>query len=218
MNVGGFTVSGGFSAMGYSNSYNVGSASVLTGLETNLSFAAGYSSKEFTLMLGTNYFGSGKSSQQTGIVTIGRGDFTFRYENDGAPFDKMGLAGQRSDGGTLSDSYRTAALSLSYKDFEIETRLFTGRRDMSFFEGPQMEGQAYWKKGYVPNPEINDYRAGILSFGYKGYRVGINNDKVRHVVQNKFAHGLLKPQAFIPQMKLNSPYFEFKPRSFFTHW
>jgi hypothetical protein len=202
----------------FGNTFNIGGAEILKGIEDNFSFNIGHQSKDFTFLIGSNEFKSGKSSQLTGIVTLGIGEFTLRYENDGAPFEQFGMAEMASNGGPASDSYRTAAISVSYKTFEVETRLFTGCRDMDYFYGKPIEGQKEWKYGYVPNPEINDYRGGILSFGYDGFKVGINDDTVRHVIQNKFAHGLLKPQAFIPRMSLSKPFFEYKPRNMFTHW
>jgi hypothetical protein len=79
------------------------------------------------------------------------------------------------------------------------------------------------------NPEINDYRFGSLTFGYKGYKMGINNDGVRHVIQNIFAHGILTNQAWIPRMNLSKFSYEFKTpakiplvvnkvTNLFTHW
>ena len=93
----------------------------------------------------------------------------------------------------------------------------------------KLPGQAHNEYGWVSNPEINQYRAGILSVGYKGYKIGINSDAVRHVIQNKFAHSFLTHQASIPRMQLSRGYYEYKTpaaipfvvnktANLFTHW
>jgi hypothetical protein len=40
------------------------------------------------------------------------------------------------------------------------------------------------------------FRLGALSLGYNGYRVGWNSEGIRHLFQNKFAHGWVKPQPY----------------------
>ena len=214
--VGGFTVRNGFSVSEFGNNFAQGGAAAMQGLEVRSSFAFGYQDENFTALLGTNYFESGISSQQTGILELGFKGFNFRLENDGSPFDDLGLA-EMKNGHTASDSYRTAAISVSYEGFEVQTRLFTGYRDMKN-KVKTLKGQEYSKNGWVGNPEINDYRAGILTVGYQGFNVGVNDDRVRHAVQNRFAHGRLSPQAYIPRIPLNKFYMDYKPRNQFTHW
>ena len=59
--------------------------------------------------------------------------------------------------------------------------------------------------------------------------MGINTDGVRHLIQNKVAHGILTQQAWIPRMNLSRASYEFKTPSkipfvtnkitnLFTHW
>jgi RHS repeat-associated protein len=202
----------GFGLSEYSNNYSTGGIP-LSGTEFRASFAAGVVGQDASLLVGTNTFSSGISSQQTGIIRASAGGFHLGYENDGAPFDGWGLIPKGSDG------YRTAALSLGYKDFELECKLFTGYRDFNNAK-PTLDGQGHAPYGWVGNPEINEYRLGAVSIGYKGYKVGWNSDGIRHAVQNQFAHDKPwgRPQAWIPCMRLSKPFLEYRPNNRFTYW
>jgi Bacterial toxin 23 len=125
------------------------------------------------------------------------------------------------DGG---DSYRTAAASIGYKDVTIGMRLGTGWRNQSpETEVPIAKQKVLCRTSVgleVGNSEINDYRLGALYIGYKGYNVGWNNDKVRHVFQNLIAHTLIKPQAWIPSSPAQGPslFREYRRNNPFTIW
>ena len=41
-----------------------------------------------------------------------------------------------------------------------------------------------------PTIEGTPHRLGALSFGYKGYRIGVNSEKIRHAIQNHAIHNL----------------------------
>ena len=218
-------VSGGY---GYStNNYDVGGAKI-SGGEGRASLMYGIDNPDFAFVVGSNSYFSGATSQRTGFVSFNIGQFHASYENDGAPFEKFGLADSDASGGASSDGYRTAAISAGWGDFSVETRLFTGYRDMGAVK-KDLPGQQTNEYGWVSNPEINQYRAGILSVGYKGYKIGINSDAVRDVIQNKFAHSFLTQQASIPRMQLSRGYYEYKTpaavpfvvnktANLFTHW
>lgn len=52
------------------------------------------------------------------------------------------------------------------------------------------------------------YRLGALSFGYgghRGHRVGWNSEGIRHLFQNKLAHGILKPQPYFNTISSGYP-------------
>jgi Bacterial toxin 23 len=210
---------GGKDGVIYYIHYISGGDANLQDFETRASAMLGYQSKDFSALLGTNTFKSGKTSQRTGMIFLGSGDFHFNYENDGAPFAILGgsIVDVDSHGKNTSDGYRTAALSIGIGDWTVETRMFTGYRDLKNVK-QYMEGQEYHDRGWVGNPEINDYRAGIVSIGYKGYKAGWDNDYFRHVFQNRFAHGCIKPQAYIPRIPLSRSFFEYRTPSQFTHW
>ncbi|MEM7187553.1 MAG: polymorphic toxin type 23 domain-containing protein [Bacteroidota bacterium] len=146
------------------------------------------------------------------------GDFGFRYENDdGPPFDIF--HNKIWAGGT--DQFRTTAVSVSYKEFSIGLNLFTGNRD---YDGPVSEpytdeyGQ-HFPHGAVETPGANKYRLGAFYASYNGNRFGINSERVRHLAQNKFAHGLLAPQAYFKNMSwtVNS-YYQYQSPNPFTLW
>lgn len=60
---------------------------------------------------------------------------------------------------------------------------------------------------------------GALYFGYKGYRVGTDSEKVRHATQNRFAHTLLSPQPGFKNMSWNwKPYFQYQSYNPNTLW
>ncbi len=81
-----------------------------------------YSSKAFSMSLGTNKW-SGLHSQQTGILSLGSGDFSMTYENDGSPFAK---GPKWSHLGDNNDRWRTAAMTINIGDFHAGFNLFTG--------------------------------------------------------------------------------------------
>jgi hypothetical protein len=127
---------------------------------------------------------SGVNSQKVGGLSYRNGDVGFRYENDGAPF-----GGTLGDGG---DRKRTAALSLSYKDYSIGFNIFTGeyanekdtdpvashpdsseRRKYLFgLLGEKGVKGGQYNSGTADDP---NQRMGALYFGYKGYRLGGNS-------------------------------------------
>lgn len=65
--------------------------------------------------------------QRTGRLAVKHGLVRFAYENDGTPFQWIGL-------GDGNDSYRSAALTLGVGDFSLKANLFTGRRDKESYD------------------------------------------------------------------------------------
>ncbi|MBV5343896.1 hypothetical protein JZU68_09970, partial [bacterium] len=217
---GGFNVGANISAnislgdnftLGVSAGLNYGKSGFTmdNGWEGRASGFFGYDDGEFGIGVSTNQFWSGETTQRTGRLSLRANDFSLSYENDGFPFDKVGLGG-----GT--DSYRTASVTLGYKDVTMGMLLFTGYRDMDAIDRTD---KINYPHGMVGNPEINDYNAGILYVGYKNWRAGWNHDDIRHGFQNVFAHGMLKPQAWIPRKNWpNGPYMTYGTYNPYTNW
>jgi len=192
----------------YGFSYGRSGYTGITGWETRTSLFGGYDDGKFGIGLSSNYFESGVTSQSTGRLNARYKDFSVSYENDGFPFDKIGIAG-----GT--DSYRTASVTIGYKDISLGMLLFTGYRD---FDDNAYNVDGY-PNGVVTNPEIRQYNAGILYLGYGNMRAGVNHDNIRHVFQNRFAHGWLKPQEWIPRRhEPIQPYFVYGTHNPYTNW
>jgi hypothetical protein len=204
-NAGDFTFGGAFGT-----SYGKSGFTGNTGSEIRLSGFAGYDDGNFGIGLSTTQFWSGETSQRLGRLSMRYNDFSMSYENDGTPFQYFGLAG-----GT--DSYRTASVTLGYRDATIGMLLFTGHRDYNAVDYSDPENYPY---GMVSNPEINKYNAGILYAGYRNVRAGWNHDNIRHVFQNKGAHGgYPTKQAWIPRKNWpNQPYFIYGANNPYTNW
>lgn len=204
-NAGDFTFGG---ALG--TSYGKSGFTSITGSETRLSGFAGYDNGNFGIGFSSTQFWSGETSQRLGRLSMRYNDFSMSYENDGTPFQYFRLAG-----GT--DSYRTASVTLGYKDFTIGMLLFTGYRDYNAVDYSDPENYPY---GMVSNPEINKYNAGILYAGYGNMRAGWNHDNIRHLFQNRGAHGgYPTKQAWIPRKNWpNQPYLVYGANNPYTNW
>jgi Bacterial toxin 23 len=145
----------------------------------------------------TFWTADGETNQRVGAVHFlfnsGGKQGSVSYENDGNPFGDLGL-------GDNNDGFRTASVNMRFGDYEAGFNLFTGYRDVSL-PGKPKAGYPY---GIVPNPEADKYRAGIAYFGYKGWRAGWNNERIRHAIQNQVAH-----KVFVPQ-----PWFDVLPNAY----
>jgi RHS repeat-associated protein len=214
-------------SLGISGGFTSFSSSPLTGLpgiEQRLGGSISYDNEDWGFTFFSTSFMSGKTSQRVGGTSVrfrddqGNLKWGFSYENDGTPFQYAKLG----DGG---DSYRTAAASISIgADFTVGMRLGTGWRNQNRETETTIPKQkVLWKTSaglQVGNSEINDYRLGALYIGYKGYNVGWNNDKVRHVFQNLLAHTLIQKQAWIPSSPAQGPslFREYRRNNPFTIW
>lgn len=171
--------------------------------------------------LGTNYW-TGDLKQQTGAVGFRTGDFKVLYENDGS-------IGSLGDGG---DSYRTAALNISIGSYSAGFNLMTGYRDYENENGTISQHRDspciddFGRR--MPNGlalEVGEkYRLGALTIGYKGYRVGVNSEHVRHAIQNQAIHNLKfgpldKRQMGFENQSWNwKGYFQYKTPNLNTSW
>ncbi len=217
-------------AAGFGVSYQIShGATGLSGWEYRKSALLSYDDGKFGLSLGTNkWSGSGSMAdlnQRTGLIGIHYKDFRAMYENDGG----FGIKNIRL--GDRGDSYRTAALNLSIGDFTIGFNLFTGYRDIEYeksiglsdangkfanVEGVTSFGRAYPRGFVVETGE--KYRLGVLSIGYKNFRVGVNSEHVRHAIQDKAIHGMIKDGGFQNTSWDWKPYFQYQTRNIFTSW
>ncbi|UPQ80325.1 polymorphic toxin type 23 domain-containing protein [Flavobacterium azooxidireducens] len=221
---GDWSFSGGVGVMSYSN-YNGFGANAN---EVRYSALVNYDDGKTGFSLGTNFWrGSAGSdgnnlNQRTGMVGFHNGDFRVMYENDGS-------IGPLGDGG---DSYRSAALNLSVGDFTAGFNLMTGKRNY--------KGEESLEGGHRGKPEIdkfnrrmpngyaleegNKYRLGALTVGYKGYRVGVNSEHVRHAIQDQAIHNLKlgpldkRQRGFENQSWDWKGYFQYKTPNQFTSW
>jgi hypothetical protein len=204
-----------------------------SGFEFRNSLMVNYDDGHTGGSLGTNFwngFGEMKEfNQRTGMLNFRSDDFKFSYENDGTPFQLIGLG----DGG---DSYRTAAASIGYGDFSVNMNLLTGLRDeMSFtkesiqnklegVDGGTPEGRGVfgenYKHGFVFERGTR-YRYGGLTLNYQGISAGVNSEWVRHGFQNVLAHDIIRPQRQFPMLSNDwNPVFNLSNQgtSKFTTW
>ena len=142
----------GFGATYHSNFYTTGKS----GLEFRNSFMATGGFNRTSISLGTNIWsGLGEMrefSQTTGILKAQSGKFSFQYENDGTPFQWIGIGKKEdykrksslADGG---DSFRTAAGSIGWGNYSLSLNLFTGKRN----------GLAYQREEEIDREIIQDF-------------------------------------------------------------
>ncbi|PKR82328.1 hypothetical protein CW751_00580 [Brumimicrobium salinarum] len=130
----------------------------------------------------TNYaFQDKKYNQSTNVITIGGPKINFKYENDF-------MFGLPADGG---DRYRTAAGKFSLYNLNVGFNLYTGDPGLTDEErNPQyVNGQlTYLKNEYGDDPD--EYRSGVAYIGFAGLKLGRNSEKIRHAIQNRFAHDI----------------------------
>ena len=211
---GNFSISGGVGLMGYVN-YN---RFWKNNFETRYSAMASWDDGKLGLSLGTNIW-KGDFEQRTGVIGFHSGDFRAMYENDGG----LGIKHLRL--GDRGDSYRTAALNVSVGDFSAGFNLFTGKRIYS-----RPEDYSYYPKNLVvddfnvkfPRGYVDEigkkYRLGSLTFGYGGYRAGVNSEKVRHAIQDRVIHGIIKDAGFENQSWKWDSFYQYRTYNPFTSW
>jgi len=187
------------------------------GLEIRKSILSAWDDGKAGVSLGTNFW-SGDFKQQTGMLGLKHGEWNVMYENDGGyGMKNLGLG----DGG---DSYRTAALTLSYKDYSVGFNLFTGERNSKDQKGeiglPKETTDdfgKFFKNGFVKEQGY-PYRMGTLTFGYKGYKFGVNSEHIRHAIQTRVIHDVIGDRGFKNQSWNWKSYFQYKTPNKFTSW
>ena len=174
-------------------------------------WSLGYDNGTAGFSYSSSYYFSGETSQQLGAIGLRYGDVGLTYQNDF-------MFGLPADNG---DRYRTAAAQIRWGEFSAGVNLFTGDPGLiSENREPRLiNGQAtYVTNIYGDNPD--KYRAGVGYIGYGNMKFGRNSEKIRDIVQNKFAHDRIIPGT--PHFKvLNIPstnYFSVGTSNPFTLW
>jgi len=222
-----------YAGMGIMN-YGAHAGSGQAGWEYRKSAMLSYDNGKFGVSFGSNWWsGSGgmvELNQKTGLIGFNSGDFKLNYENDGGfGIKSFGL-------GDSGDSYRSAAFNLSIGNFSIGINLFTGYRGLDN-QSIEAESMVLNSKGKLVNPIVNEtddynrkfkygftnetgtsYRLGAAYFGYNNFRIGTNSEHIRHAIQNKFIHGLIKDRGFKNQSWNWKPYFQYQTKNIFTSW
>ena len=62
------------------------------------------------------------------------------------------------------------------------------------------------------------YRLGALTFGYDGYRIGVNSEHVRHAIQNSIIHRAINDNEFMNASWYWKGYVQYKTSNIFTSW
>ncbi len=205
---GNFSMSAGFGATYFGAAHGTGHK----GWEYRTSYAIGYSDGDFTMSVYTTYFNSGETSQQIGGLSLGHGEWNIRYENDFIENPLKGIGKYLSDD---HDRFRTAALQLSYKNYSINVKFFTGEPDRN-----NVIQNGIAKHGVYNNPEADKYRLGSISLGYKGYQIAHHNEKIRHLGQNKIVHDNVGAPWFrrLPGSFPAQTYFQYQSYNPYTLW
>ena len=219
-NDGNWGFSAGVGIMAYNNYYGFGKNAI----EVRNSIMASWDDGTTGVSLGTNAW-SGDFSQRTGMIGFRSGDFRMMYENDGGAGIKHLRLGDRGD------SYRTAALNVSVGEFSAGFNLFTGYRDLQYEKDhglsdsnghfPRVEGKTSFGRKYPRGFVVEtgeSYRLGSLTLGYGNYHIGVNSEKVRHAIQDRAIHGIIKDAGFTNCSWKWDNYFQYRTQNGFTSW
>ncbi len=220
---GAWNIGAGVGVMHYGNYQGFGEG----GTQIRRSLMAGYSKGEFSASLSTSFWkGNGamnEFNQRTTMLSVRKGDWGFSYENDGSPFSYAGKILSND-----TDMFRTAAVSIDYKDVSLKMNLFTGKSGtdesgLPFDEAIKDKNLVNFKEGAKSgtwkNGSANMYRLGTLSLGHKGYHTGINSEHIRNAFQNWFAHTVVAPQPRFKMLdKRWNPYFQYQSLNKYSLW
>ena len=154
----------------------------------------------------STWFNTIKTSQQTGMLHFGTGNFSFIIQND--LFARPAL-----------DRFRTGALLLRYRyndlaEYGLSCRLWTGQyKRKAFISGiPAFSNDSYMD---TVNGIYTAYSHGMLSaqinyllphFQYASAEAGIDAEQVRDFLQNRFLHNMrFIPQAWLKRKNCHLP-------------
>ncbi len=84
-----------------------------------------------------------------------------------------------------TDGYRTAAVDIGYGDFSIRLNMFAGMNKTGDIID---KGSSQYPNGVYKGGDVDKYRLGALSLGYKHYRIGANSENIRNLFQNLIVH------------------------------
>lgn len=173
-------------------------ANTAKGFSTTVGGGFTLGNDKWNVGLYTTKFSGAGIGQKVGGFRLTAGGVYAAYENDYAPFDLLGerIQGILNDKG---DRFRTNAVSLGYGDFDIRVNQFTG--DSHDMVEPPSEGYPFG----IKTGDGDMYRLGALSVGYKGHRIGWNNEPIRDYFQNYIAHTKIRPQAYFRRLPSGYP-------------
>jgi RHS repeat-associated protein len=198
---------------GFGVGYGKNATTGITGAESRFSSMIGMRFGDVSLGMGQSNFSSGTTSQKTGMIYAGVGDFKIRYENDylfkGSP---------AGDGG---DRYRTTAATISYGEISMGLNLFTGAPDID--ENGIRQTTKIGNGQFQYEEAGSKFRMGALYLGLSNTRVGVNTEGVRNYFQNQVAHknGYTSRGGYpiFPVLGLtDKPYIQRQTRNPFTSW
>ena len=150
---------------------------------------------------GTTFYQS-KNKQTTNSIIIGTYWCDFQYEND--YMFNLGKYIPLVPAADNGDRYRSAAARFRLTAFSIGVNIFTGDPGVDHdsrrtFNDPDANGRdTYTISANGDNPD--EYRAGLFYVGLGPFKIGVNNEQIRNLFQNRFAHDFL--------CKKDSPYFK----------
>lgn len=136
---------------------------------------------ELSTMSSNNYNEPGSQFDQTTVkFTIGNAFNSFSHEND-MGFNFAGGFISNSGG----DEYRTAALRFNLGPLSISNNMFTGKRQWDANTNDWAKNpDGTYKEDYP-------YRMGTYEIGFGPFKMGVDYEGIRHVIQNRFAHDYL---------------------------
>ena len=136
-------------------------------------------------------FWTKQDKQTTNSIIIGGKLAQCTYENDYMFNITKELPGVvAADNG---DRFRTAAAKIRVGPLYVGINIFTGDPGLKH-EDRKTEFDANGRETYVINDNGDDpdqFRAGLIYIGAGPFRYGYNSEKIRHFLQNRFAHDFL---------------------------
>ena len=150
---------------------------------------------------GTTYYYGGKK-QSTNTLYIGNKAWHVEYENDfmfHITDDILGFT--HADNG---DRYRTAAAKVRIGFTHVGVNLFTGDPGLDDADRQTAIDPTNHKNTYIigkNGEDPDEYRAGVLYAGWGPVKMGVNSEKVRDALQNRFAHSFLRGDR-VPYFKM----------------
>ncbi len=215
--IGDFSLSGGVGVTGFSKFGATGGNKMA---EFRGSYGAGYDDGNFGVSLSSTSFKGGGIPQKIATASVRAGQFSASYSNDWffskeKNFNRQILA----DNG---DRWRTGAATVGYGDFSVGVRIFTGDpgytweerrrgRDLEYYNDAHPELYAYGKRA-------NDFRLGIAYVGYKGYRLGVNSQKVANGQNWIHDNKKVPVSRFAPMINKTTLYYQYVIPNPFTIW
>ena len=100
------------------------------------------------------------------------------------------------------DRYRTAAMRLQIGPIKVGVNMFTGDPGLNWDDrkADLINGRETYVYNSATSADPDKYRSAPFYLGIGPFRIGRNSERIRHIVQNRFAHDIM--------MGGKSPYFK----------